>query len=105
MTASLPRKWVQNLASGYDIHLDGAPRTISSDHKMTNTVDENGLRIEGPLEGIIEVIACMGHVAGQYDPPGTPGIDNLCEGLADAALELNTDTLVGVLHLPNFTIE
>lgn len=104
MTASLPRKWAENLASGYGIYLDGS-QPNKTDFELTTSMDEQGLHIEGPLEGILEVIVCMGHVAGQYDGAGTPGIDNLCEGLADAGIELNTDTLVGVLHLPGFTIE
>lgn len=104
MSVSLPRSHAAELGSQYCIYLDGS-RPNETDYDITTSLTDEGLRIEGPMAGVLEVIASMGHVAGRHSTKFDDSMDNLAEGLHDAAFSYNGDTDQVTVLLPHFTVE
>lgn len=93
-----------NLGASYGIFLDSS-QPNETDREITTSLTDEGLTLEGSLDAILQVVAYLGHVVGCQDIKYGDGLENLCEGFANAGLELNTDTNVGTLHLPDFTVD
>lgn len=100
MTIPFLPAYLNELGAGYDIYLDGSqPNKL--DYDITTSISDEGLRIEGPVPGVLEVVACMGHVA-QYEEGA---LKALLETFADAETSFNGDTNELSVRLPHFTGE